>query len=106
MIAAPMSAVAPSRSLVTLILAIWMFSGVAAALHGHCACCECHHDQADDAPCEICIAIAFAPAIVVAKGESVEVERDVIAWITPWIAVVPNDVFFDRPLARGPPVSS
>ena len=92
-----------TRKLAPLILALWMLSGALVATHVHCDCCEHHH--ADEQPCSICIAVQFAPLIAFAKAETYEAERDVVALITPWIALVPKDAFFDRPLARGPPSS-
>jgi hypothetical protein len=92
------------RRLAGLILTLWILSSVLAATHHHCDCCESHGD--DDAPCSICIAVQQVPLIALAKAETFEAERDVIAWISPWIALVPQDVFFDRPLARGPPAAS
>jgi hypothetical protein len=105
MIPRAMTGLGPNRGFVAVLLALWMLSGVAIAAHththGHCDCGDCHHDE--DAPCAICVAASFAPAIGIVKQETVEEERDVVLWILPWIALVPQDVFYDRPLARGPP---
>ena len=93
------------RSLARLILTLWILSATIAAVHSHhCECCEEHHG--DDAPCSICLAVQSVTPILIAKAETFEAEREVVAWITPWIALVPQAVFFDRPLARGPPAVS
>jgi hypothetical protein len=93
------------RKLAGIVLALWVLSSGAALLHFHeCCCCE-HHDEdaGDEAPCSICLAIHDVPIIALAHAETFEARQDVCAWISPWIAMVPEEVFFDRPLARGPP---
>jgi hypothetical protein len=94
-----------ARKLAGLILGLWILSGTIAAAHVHCDCCD-QHDGDDDAPCSICLVVHHVTLITLAKAETFEREREVVAWITPWIALLSEDVFFDRPLARGPPAVS
>jgi hypothetical protein len=101
-----MSGPAGIRRSAVVVLALWAISGWATAFHAH-GCCGCgDHRHEDEKPCPICLAVAHVPAAPLAKAESVEREREVVVWIAPWIALVPKDVFFDRPLARGPPAIS
>jgi hypothetical protein len=94
------------RKSAALVLALWAISTWGAAIHVH-HCCEDHehHQQhhEDDVPCPICTAVQQVPLIALAKAETFEREREVVAFISPWIALVPCDVFYDHPLARGPP---
>jgi hypothetical protein len=90
------------RHFVALIVALWVLSSGAALLHTHEGC----GDEGDDAPCSICMAIHHVPAIGLSQPETREARQDVAVWISPWIAMVPDEVFFDRPLARGPPAVS
>ena len=101
------------RKLTTLVLTLWVISSGAVALHTHHSCCCCGHEheheqQKDDAPesCSICEAVHHVPMTALVRAETVEKKRVVVAWISPWIAMVPEEVFFDRPLARGPPAVS
>ena len=68
------------RKLAGVVLALWVLSFGGVLLHSH-----------------------HVPVIALSKPETVEARQDVCAWISPWIAIVPEEVFFDRPLARGPP---
>ena len=94
------------RKLAGLVLLLWALSSGAALLHLHQGCCCGHeHDDGDEneAPCSICLAIHDVPVIALAHPETFEARQDVAAWISPWIALVPEEALFDRPLARGPP---
>jgi hypothetical protein len=94
----------PQRRVAILLLALWVISSGALALHTHDDCRGSRHDGDDDpASCSICEAVHHVPLTVFAHPETLEAKRDVIVWISPWIAIVPEEVFFDRPLARGPP---
>jgi hypothetical protein len=92
------------RRAAALVLSLWALSAWVTAFHSHDCCCGSVHE--DDPPCSICVAVKHVPLTAVTKTETFERGREVIAWISPWIALVPADVFFDRPLARGPPASS
>jgi hypothetical protein len=96
------------RKSAALILALWVVSTWGASIHVHHCCDEHRHEQQqeDDLPCSICIAVQQVPLIALSKAETFERERDVVAFISPWIALIPADVFYDRPLARGPPRAS
>jgi hypothetical protein len=102
------------RGAAALVLAVWAVSAWVTAFHHHgCECCGHHgHEreqeqrQDDEVPCPICTAVEQVPLMAATRTETVERERDVVVLITPWIALVPEDVFFDRPLARGPPAVS
>jgi hypothetical protein len=103
------------RKLAGLVLAVWTLSSGAALVHFSApSCCghEHQHEQEQEperdpdpreTPCSICLAIEHVPVIALAQQVTDEAREDVGAWISPWIALVPDDVFFDRPLARGPP---
>src|SRR5262245_60423143 len=96
-----------ARRLAGLILGLWILSATVAACHFHGGCdCGCDDHDDDDAPCSICLTVKHVTVIGIAKPEALERERDVVVWIAPWIALVPDDVFFDHPLARGPPAVS
>jgi hypothetical protein len=98
------------RKLAGSILALWLLSAAVASLHSHCGNCCCGRKPkpktTDEAPCSICLAVEHVPLVASARAETFEGERDVVAWISPWIALVPDEVFYDRPLARGPPAAS
>jgi hypothetical protein len=107
-----MPAGASLRKLSTLILTLWVISSGAIALHTHHSCCwrghehgHEHEQQKDEAPesCSICEAVHHVPLTALVRAEKLEAKRVVILWISPWIAMIPEEVFFDRPLARGPP---
>src|SRR5262245_30967482 len=97
------------RKSAALILALWVVSTWGATIHVH-HCCENHrHEQQqeeDDVPCSICVAVQQVQLIALSKAETFERERDVAAFLSPWIALVPAEVFQDHPLARGPPRAS
>jgi hypothetical protein len=109
------------RKLAGLVLLLWSLSSGAVLVHVHHVvhvddcCCGHGHDhqqepkpgqEQDEAPCSICLAIQHVPVIALPQQVTDEVRQDVGAWISPYLALVPDDVFFDRPLARGPPRSS
>jgi hypothetical protein len=90
-----------------LLLTLWVISTGAMALHTHHDSCGNDHEGDEDAAsCSICEAVHHVPLTVVAHAETFEAKRDVIIWISPWIALVAEEVFVDRPLARGPPAVS
>jgi hypothetical protein len=127
-----MSAATVSRRFSALILVLWMVARTITIAHYHpspgsaeeprsCSCCSCCHDHEpapaddpgvppqpdeDEPPCGICVTQHHIPLIAFAAPETAEELGDVAAWISPWIALVPEEVFFDRPLARGPPAAS
>jgi hypothetical protein len=103
-----MASAAHVRKLAIGILALWALASCAVALHSHHGCCGHGHEHEDEAPpsCSICEAVSHVPAITFTRPQTAELKLDVVAWISPWIALVPEDVFFDRPLARGPPICS
>ena len=90
------------RKVAGIVFAIWVLSSGAALLHFHDGCCG-HEGDEDAATCSICLTVHDVPVIALAHPETFEARQDVAVWISPWIAIVPEEVFFDRPLARGPP---
>src|SRR6187397_2935744 len=116
-----MTALADMRRFAALlILGLWLLAGAMATAHVHepthqthaCGCAHHHpgHDEQgpqdrpgndeDEAPCGICVAVHHVPFIAFAAPETIEEIGDVAVWISPWIDLVPEEVFFDRPLAR------
>jgi hypothetical protein len=94
------------RRFAGLVLALWALSAGAALLHvhGHCDCCDHGQPrQQDEKPCSICLAIQDAPVVALAHAEAFELRSHGPVWTPPFIPTVPADVFYDRPLARGPP---
>jgi hypothetical protein len=90
------------RKVAGLALALWVLSSGAALLHVHEDGCA-HEGDEDAASCSVCLTLHDVPIFGVAHPETFEAPLDVVVWISPWIALVPDEVFFDRPLARGPP---
>jgi hypothetical protein len=92
------------RKLAGLVLLLWALSSGAELWHELGGCCAHHRaESGDEAPCSICLTISHVPVIALPQPEALEARQDVGAWISPWLAMVPDEVFFDRPLARGPP---
>jgi hypothetical protein len=85
---------------VATVLALWAFSVCAAAAHDH-------HDRgeerSDEHPCPICVAIHDVPVLALPTVDLIVCDQVVVVCVTPWFSLVPEEVLFDRPLARGPP---
>jgi hypothetical protein len=92
------------RKYAGIVLALWTLSSGAALLHGHHCCCgHKHQGEEDEAPCSICLTVQDVKVIALGHPESFEQSTEVAVWFSPWIPSAPEEVLFERPLARGPP---
>ncbi len=90
-----------NRKLVSVVLSAWILAGIAASLHHHGSTTT----SSDHGSCAVCIT-ADAPALAVAHQPTRVQEPTVAAIVIDVRTLLPEDAFFDRPLARGPPSHS